>query len=76
MIADGSDVYFQRDPFELSRAHPDAQLIFFGDRGDDPSGAASSVRVMGLTWRDEACRRAPRETETCSSARAYARPRG
>lgn len=35
MIADGSDVYFQRDPFELARRHAPAELIFFGDRGDD-----------------------------------------
>jgi len=36
MIADGSDVFFQRDPFELSaKLGPAVDLIFFGDRADD-----------------------------------------
>jgi len=34
LIADGSDVYFQRDPFGLLRRYG-ADLFFFGDRGDD-----------------------------------------
>ena len=34
MIADGSDVYFQRDPFDLARRYAPAELLFFGDRGD------------------------------------------
>lgn len=34
MVADGSDVFFQRDPFDLSRRYGAAELLFFGDRGD------------------------------------------
>jgi len=36
LVADGSDVFFQRDPFELLRRYAAASLLFFGDRGDDP----------------------------------------
>jgi len=36
-IADGADLFFQRNPFELAVEYPDADLVFFGDRGDSPS---------------------------------------
>ncbi|CAK0848274.1 unnamed protein product [Prorocentrum cordatum] len=36
-IADGADLYFQRNPFELAVEYPSADLVFFGDRGDSPS---------------------------------------
>jgi len=36
-IADGADLYFQRNPFELAVEYPGADLVFFGDRGDSPS---------------------------------------
>lgn len=35
-IADGADLFFQRNPFELAVEYPAADLVFFGDRGDSP----------------------------------------
>ena len=36
-IADGADIFFQRDPFELAVQNPGADFVFFGDRNDIPS---------------------------------------
>jgi len=44
MIADGSDVFFQRNPFSLSRQYATYSLLFFGDRGDSASKARSYFR--------------------------------
>ncbi|KAH8097130.1 hypothetical protein JL720_7 [Aureococcus anophagefferens] len=44
MVADGSGVFFQRDPFDLSRRYGAAELLFFGDRGDRfPRASATSA---------------------------------
>jgi hypothetical protein len=46
-IADGADLYFQRNPFELAVEYPTADLVFFGDRGDDvPRGKQFFDRMM------------------------------
>lgn len=33
-IVDGADIVFQANPFDLMHENPDADLFFFGDRGD------------------------------------------
>ena len=44
MVADGSDIFFQRDPFDLVRRYATADLLFFGDRGDDAAEGARYFR--------------------------------
>ena len=45
MHVDGSDVFFQQDPFELTKG-PQVDGIFFGDRGDKPGeGARFFVQI-------------------------------
>lgn len=53
MVADGSDVFFQRDPFALAAAHPAAALLFFGDRGDDPDEGGRYFRRRMAECADE-----------------------
>lgn len=36
-IVDGADVMFQKNPFDLMQENPNADVLFFGDRGDDQS---------------------------------------
>ena len=59
MIADGSDVFFQRDPFELARRTPNAELIFFGDRGDSPPEGERYFRLRMDQCADAARRAVP-----------------
>lgn len=48
-IADGADIFFQRNPFELAVQYPTADLMFFGDRNDIPSrGVEFFNRMMPL----------------------------